>query len=195
MKLLKLLKMIDFGSWSLLRGFGLAVVAALCLTASVSAQKRMTQRCQGSATSAKVEISKQGDITIAKCSGRTLTIDGATVPVGTFRYIAKINQTGTSAPSIPSAANVFINTFGSSITGTVYNDVGDYTFLFSGSGVPGGKRLARVTSTDSATECYVDPTAVSGFGVSIYCVDPATGLAKDLNGDTSRVLYLDIEVF
>jgi len=174
---------------SLLKLF--VVCVAVFTFASVSfGQKKLSQRCPGSATKAEISISKQGDIAITKCTGRTLTIDGAAAPL---RYITRIYQYGTSAPIVPNDTGLYINTLGTSITSTSRADIGEYSFTFSGGGIPFGRRLVRMSNTDPLVFCSLESAAANI--INIYCVDPATGNAKDIDGDPDRFMYLDIEVF
>lgn len=92
----------------------LLALIAFGLASTACAQSRLIRRCQGSANYARVEVSRQGDVTILPCPNRSLTINGVAQPK---RYVALLSYDGANP-----VATVIENTLGTTIAWSKASD-------------------------------------------------------------------------
>lgn len=190
--LLWLLKLIDFGSWSIVRFLGLVLLLAFCFTSGASAQKRLSQRCPGSTSSAKVEISKKGDITIAKCPGRSTTIDGASLPVAPVKRYAALLVANAGAVSV---AQIIENTLGYDVNWAT-SATGVYNGVATGSVFTSAKTVMRISLPRylSTVKPFCTGRFFANTTAKLECFN-YDGTATDLVNDVTMPFLVEIEVY
>jgi len=176
----------------LFRLIGFAVIlTAVSLTGNAQT-KKLTQRCSGSTSSAKIAITKKGDISINKCAGRTTTIDGAAVAPATLRYVFRARQSSTNPPTL--FLTLYNNT-GTTITWT-YNSVGNYTATFSSAILTAGKTLvlgpAYVPNIYGDSLCTIRNVTTSSFDVRCYGLDGTTAQEMGYNATEEPSFYIEV---
>lgn len=155
-------------------------------------QKKISQRCPGSNSSAEVSISKKGDVAITKCTGRTLTIDGSVFNVSRPAYYAQLQFSGVGVPPIAYETG---DSLGVAIT-WAWSATGTFVGTLDSSAIPSRSKVVLMASSayDSATLIIPVLVWTSSSSVTLYTFDAGGNLVDPIIS-SSRKLHVGIIVY